>query len=140
MLDYKTGSKGPDDLHLRGGYAHWEEFPEYFKFELDGRSKRWIDLQLPLYQLWAEKTLLGEPGERVEVGIFNLPARIEEIGIHSWTGLNEELIERARICMVGVIEDLLDPADHCPITKVKDDDFENLFFHSPGCATNQFIQ
>ena len=140
LLDYKTGSKGPDDLHLRGGYAHWEEFPEYFKFELDGRSKRWIDLQLPLYQLWAEKTLLGEPGERVEVGIFNLPARIEEIGIHSWTGLNEELIERARICMVGVIEDLLDPADHCPITKVKDDDFENLFFHSPGCATNQFIQ
>ena len=139
MLDYKTGSKGPDILHLRGGYARWDEFPEYSRFEVEGKNKRWIDLQLPLYQLWAEKVLLKEGGESVEVGIFNLPAKEEEIGIHSWTELNETLIKQARRCAVGVIEDLLDPADHKPISKVEYDDFEQLFFHSPENATERFI-
>ncbi len=139
LLDYKTGSKGPDTLHLRGGYARWDEFPEYSRFEVEGKNKRWIDLQLPLYQLWAEKVLLKEGGESVEVGIFNLPAKEEEIGIHSWTELNETLIKQARRCAVGVIEDLIDPADHKPISKVEYDDFEQLFFHSPENATERFI-
>ena len=69
VLDYKTSARGktPEETHRRAG--------------------EWVDLQLPLY-----RHLLGEvPGigdhNLVDVGYFNVPARVEEIGIRTaeWT-------------------------------------------------------
>jgi ATP-dependent helicase/nuclease subunit B len=69
VLDYKTSARGrtPEESHRRAG--------------------AWVDLQLPLY-----RHLLGEvPGigdaALVDVGYFNVPARVEEIGIKTptWT-------------------------------------------------------
>lgn len=69
VLDYKTSARGrtPDESHRRAG--------------------QWVDLQLPLY-----RHLLGElPGigasALVDVGYFNVPARVEETGIKTptWT-------------------------------------------------------
>ncbi len=69
VLDYKTSARGrsPEESHRRAG--------------------AWVDLQLPLY-----RHLLGEvPGigdaAVVDVGYFNVPARVEEIGIKTpaWT-------------------------------------------------------
>ena len=72
------------------------------------------------------------------MGIYNLPAKEEEIGISLWTGLDDELMRKAMECAVGVIGDLLDPAEHQPISKVDYDDFEDLFFHSPHEAIEGF--
>jgi hypothetical protein len=52
--------------------------------------------------------------------------------------LDDELMGKAMKCTVGVIEDLLDPAEHRPISKVDYDDFEDLFFHSPEEAIERF--
>jgi RecB family exonuclease len=69
VLDYKTSARGrtPEESHRRAG--------------------EWVDLQLPLY-----RHLLGDvPGigasALVDVGYFNVPARIEETGIKTptWT-------------------------------------------------------
>ncbi len=67
VLDYKTSARGrtPEESHLRAG--------------------EWVDLQLPLY-----RHLLGElPGigaaALVDVGYFNVPARVEETGIRTPT-------------------------------------------------------
>jgi RecB family exonuclease len=67
VLDYKTSARGrtPEESHRRAG--------------------EWVDLQLPLY-----RHLLGElPGidaaAVVDVGYFNVPARVEETGIRTPT-------------------------------------------------------
>ena len=138
LLDYKTSSKGPEQLHLKGGVVRMDEYPKYAKFLVEGKTKRWTDLQLPLYRLWAEKALINKGGQSLEVGVFNLPAKEEEIGIHLWGNLDDELMKEAMNCAVGVIEDLLDPAEHHPISKVDYDDFEDLFFHSPEGAIELF--
>jgi RecB family exonuclease len=63
VLDYKTSARGrsPEESHRRAG--------------------AWVDLQLPLYR----HLLGGVPGivdaAVVDVGYFNVPARVEEIGI-----------------------------------------------------------
>ena len=138
LLDYKTSSKGPEKLHFKGGYVRMDEYPECTKFLIDGKAKRWTDLQLPLYRLWAEKALLHQNGQSLEVGIYNLPAKEEEIGIHLWKNLDDGLMKQAMNCAVGVLEDFLDPAEHRPISKVDYDDFEDLFFHSPEGAIELF--
>jgi ATP-dependent helicase/nuclease subunit B len=138
VLDYKTSSKGPEKLHIRGGTVRMEEYPECAKFLEGEKIRRWTDLQLPLYRFWAEKALLARSGQNIGVGIYNLPAKEEEIGISLWTGLDDELMRKAMKCAVGVIGDLLDPAEHQPISKVDYDDFEDLFFHSPNEAIGGF--
>ncbi len=74
VLDYKTSARGktPEQSHRRAG--------------------EWVDLQLPLY-----RHLLGEvPGigdaALVDVGYFNVPARVEEIGIKTaeWAAADYE--------------------------------------------------
>ena len=76
VLDYKTSAKAktPDKTHRK--------------------RDEWIDLQLPLYRhLLAEvpgfpcAKSAGSCLENVEVGYFNVPARVEEIGIRvaTWT-------------------------------------------------------
>ena len=110
LLDYKTSGKGPEELHLSGGYARLEEFPAFSRFECNGKVKRWLDLQLPLYRAWAERTLLKESGHSLEVGIFKVPAQPEEITIQIWDGLNDDLMESSMECARGIVRDLLDPA------------------------------
>ena len=139
LLDYKTSAKSPEDLHFRGGYARIEEFPEFCRFEWNGRPKRWLDLQLPLYRAWAERTLLRESGQSLEVGLFTVPAQPEEIGIQVWDGLQDELMESSMECARGIVRDLLEPAEHQPISKLEYDDFEDLFFHSPEEAIVGFV-
>lgn len=69
VLDYKTSARGrtPEESHRRAG--------------------AWVDLQLPLYRhLLAEVPGIGDAA-LVDVGYFNVPARVEEIGIKTptWT-------------------------------------------------------
>jgi len=79
VLDYKTSTRGktPEQSHRTAG--------------------EWVDLQLPLY-----RHLLGEvPGigdhNLVDVGYFNVPARVEEIGIQTadWTSADYDAADAA---------------------------------------------
>jgi RecB family exonuclease len=79
VLDYKTSARGksPEQSHRTAG--------------------EWVDLQLPLY-----RHLLGEvPGigdhALVDVGYFNVPARVEEIGIQTadWTSADYDAADAA---------------------------------------------
>ena len=69
VLDYKTSTRGktPEQSHRTAG--------------------EWVDLQLPLYRhLLADVPGIGDHN-LVDVGYFNVPARVEEIGIRTadWT-------------------------------------------------------
>ena len=98
-----------------------------------------MDLQLPLYRAWAERTLLKESGQSLEVGLFTVPAQPEEIGIQVWDGLQDELMESSMECARGIVRDLLEPARHQPISKLDHDDFKDLFFHSPEEAIGGIV-
>ena len=131
LLDYKTSEKGPKELHLKKSNLRMEEYPEYFFFEQNEKTMRWMDLQLPLYRIWAEKALLNKNAQGLEVGIYNVPALEDKIGPNMWPELDDELVAAAVTCAGGVLTDLLNPADHIPASKVAYDDFADLFFHSP---------
>ena len=138
LLDYKTSKKGPKELHLKNSKVRSEEYPNYFFFEQNEKTTRWIDLQLPLYKIWAEKVLLNKDILELEVGIYNVPALEEQFGPKMWTELKDGLLREAIVCVGGVLEDLLAPANHRPVSKVEYDDFENIFFHAPEDAIDQF--
>ena len=140
LIDYKTSDKGSKQLHLKKSSLRREEYPEYFFFERDGKTMRWMNLQLPLYRIWAEKALLNKDGPGLEVGIYNVPALEDKIGANMWLELDDELMEEAIICCGGIIKDLFNPADHKPASKVEYDDFADLFFHSPEEAVLGFAK
>ena len=139
LYDYKTSEKGPKVLHLKKSTVRMEEYPEFFFFDQNGKTMRWMDLQLPLYKIWAEKVLLSKEVQGMEVGIYNVPAKEEKIGPNMWTELDDELVREAGICAGRVLEDLLSPTDHRPVSKVEHDTFEDLFFHSPEDAVESFL-
>jgi hypothetical protein len=139
LYDYKTSEKGPKVLHLKKSTVRMEEYPEFFFFDQNGKTMRWMDLQLPLYKIWAEKVLLSKEVQGLEVGIYNVPAKEEKIGPNMWTELDDELVREAGICAGRVLEDLLSPTDHRPVSKVEHDTFEDLFFHSPEDAVESFL-
>ena len=138
LLDYKTSKKGPKELHLKNSKVRSEEYPNYFFFEQNEKTTRWIDLQLPLYKIWAEKVLLNKDILELEVGIYNVPALEEQFGPKMWTELKDDLLREAIVCVGGVLTDLLAPENHRPVSKVEYDDFENIFFHAPEDAIDQF--
>jgi ATP-dependent helicase/nuclease subunit B len=131
LLDYKTSEKGPKELHVKRSNLRMEEYPGYFFFDQNEKTMRWMDLQLPLYRIWAEKALLNKNAQGLEVGIYNVPALEDKIGPNMWPELDDELVAAAITCAGGVLTDLLNPADHIPASKVAYDDFADLFFHSP---------
>lgn len=140
LIDYKTSDKGSKQLHLKKSSLRSEEYPDYFFFEWDGKTMRWMNLQLPLYRIWAEKALVNKDGQGLEVGIYNVPALEDKIGANMWLELDDELMEEAIICCGGIIKDLFNPADHKPASKVEYDDFADLFFHSPEEAVLGFAK
>ncbi len=66
VLDYKTSDKNeePSKIHLG---PDSESAPEYARVEVDGKIRRWLDLQLPLYLMMAgaggclPEDLVGRP-------------------------------------------------------------------------------
>lgn len=88
VLDYKTGDGGesPEQTHGRGR----------------GESRRWVDLQLPLYHLLLPG-ILREDGstvvpqgeaEKVKLGYLLLPKRLDEVG-PSFADWGEDLLAEA---------------------------------------------
>ncbi len=94
VIDYKTGSAhqvreahlsaklNPDKLDLLS--------PKLFTFDTslkNGKIKqeRWINLQLPIYVLWAQSVYGGQP----TAAYYNLPPQSQNIDYSEWTGLHD---------------------------------------------------
>ena len=125
VLDYKSSDTpvDPSPAHLAPSAG---DEPEFMRLELDGKPKRWKDLQLPLYRMMLEQ----EYGSAVECGYFNLPKAVSRTGVAVWKELDADLIASAKECAEGVVDAIGNRVFWPPAEKVTWDDFETLFFDS----------
>jgi ATP-dependent helicase/nuclease subunit B len=125
ILDYKTSdsAKPPAELHLPGGAR--EDSRDYALVEVDGKVKRWADLQLPLYVRMLAP--LVDANSCIEAGYFNLPRESDGARVDIWQELTGSLLSRADDCAEGVIADIQSRRFWPPATRVQYDEFESLF-------------
>lgn len=133
LIDYKTSATASTafDAHLqplkRGEAA--ESYPEWMLYELpeDGKICRWVNLQLPMYCLWAEQHLASEG--KVDCAYVNLPKAIGDGGFSEWQGgMDAALLRSAKRCAEGVIAEVKRGNFWPPTEKLKYDDFKELGF------------
>jgi ATP-dependent helicase/nuclease subunit B len=140
IIDYKSSEKDkdPQKQHYRpiGKSERTIDFPACEILELNNKTSRWIDLQLPLYRmvLLSEMTL-GEPkclglgdlmrGE-VEAGYLVIPAKISDTSFTPFEGI-AELEQSARECLQGVLEAIREGV-FWPPRNPQYDDYQGLFF------------
>jgi len=103
LIDYKTSDtpKNPQQAHLvqlgkKGLPTH---VPEEALFELDGKTYRWINLQLPLYALAMRST--GKAN--IRVAYFNLAKTLDKSEFARWHDLTEAHLDSAYACAAAVI-------------------------------------
>lgn len=106
LIDYKTGNlpSHPKNAHivpLREKVVP-DHLPPETIFEKDGKSYRWINLQLPLY--WLAKKTSGE--KNIKTAYFNIGQTLEKSGISHWETFTEELSDSAKICATTVIKQI----------------------------------
>ena len=82
IIDYKTSDKpvAPIEAHLGTVKPDDENRPDWLKVAFNGKEKRWVDLQLPLYR----RALLAEFGPTLDCGYFNLPKAVSETNLAVW--------------------------------------------------------
>ena len=104
ILDYKTYKSArtnrPEITHY-GRPRDEGDLPESL-FELNGKPRRWRQLQLPLYRALAAFRWPDDPAPAV-TGYFMLPEKIEESGVMELT-LDEPLFESAMTCAAAVAD------------------------------------
>ena len=124
IIDYKTSDRGsgPEAVHL-GTPGHAPA--DYTLVDVNGKTRRWTDLQLPLYtELLRANGITGS--NDVDVAYFNLPKAATQTGVSVWEGLNRELIASAVTCASEVIRRIRDGVFWPPSDAVKYDDYESL--------------
>ncbi len=104
ILDYKTGdtAKSPAGEHIKQVTAatRMDLVKEYAVFEIEGKTWRWIDLQLALYRLGLREDY---PDAKIRCGYFNLPRALLEVGVQEWEPMDDALDPAAGRCAAGVI-------------------------------------
>lgn len=113
ILDYKSSrrAKSPEEAHCKKVNARVEEclrrfFPGLPLFERTGSGGRsaicrWINLQLPLYALWARTAY---PGRDVSVGYFNIPLNLDEVSVSGWSNMEDCLLDNAREWSLSIMD------------------------------------
>ena len=128
IIDYKTSDRetSPIKSHLS---SCRDDTPDFAAVTIDGKNKRWTDLQLPLYHrlLQANNILSGE----ADVAYFNLPKAVMQTGIYTWEGWTPSLAESAYHCAESIIEQIRKGVFWPPAPRVDYDDFETLFPSTP---------
>lgn len=136
LIDYKTSGKASSafEAHLKplGRGETAEDYPDWMLYELpeDGKTYRWVNLQLPVYCLWAQRHLVEEADQAlVNCAYVNLPKALGDGGYSPWPGgMDASLLRSAKTCAEGVIEEVKRGQFWPPTAKVKYDDFERLGF------------
>ena len=128
VIDYKTSDREitPVAAHLAGNR---EDTPEFAQVDVEGKTKRWIDLQLPLYHrlLQTNGILSGD----AELAYFNLPKAVMQTGLSMWEGLTPDLLNSALQCAETVVQRIQEGSFWPPASRVDYDDFELLFPAAP---------
>ena len=124
ILDYKTSDnpQKPDEAHFASAR---DEVADYMLVDVNGKQKRWTDLQLPLYRILLPKEEYTE--NKIELGYFNLPRATDDTAVVIWEDLNDDLVESARACAQCIVEDIRNRRYWPPMERVQYDDFESLF-------------
>ncbi|MCC5024676.1 MAG: PD-(D/E)XK nuclease family protein [Candidatus Synoicihabitans palmerolidicus] len=96
VIDYKTSDRpvSPIEAHLGTMRDEDADRPEWLQVERLGRTKRWVDLQLPLYR----RALVESHGREVECAYFNLPKAVGETSLEQWPEDEPELQSAAEYC------------------------------------------
>lgn len=107
IMDYKTFStrKSPANAHFGPASHNWLPAAEV---EISGKSKTWINLQLPLYRRILEHWYPKETGEHLaQTAYFVLPSDPNETVIDTFNELDEEgIYESALVCAEAVAEQI----------------------------------
>jgi len=124
ILDYKTSdnSQSPEKAHLD---PVSQDVADYMRITANGKEKRWVDLQLPLYKILLPEGEIFE--NQIELGYFNLPKAVNDTGVVIWEDFDGELLESARTCAESIVRDIQNRRFWPPAKKVTCDDFESLF-------------
>ncbi len=72
----------------------------------------------------------------MQLGYFNLPKAIKDTKMVFWDSLDDELLQAARICAEGVVEDIRHHRFWPPALKVEHDQFASLFHAEIGDCVN----
>ncbi|MBT3194401.1 MAG: hypothetical protein HN341_17790, partial [Verrucomicrobia bacterium] len=124
VIDYKTSDREITPLAAHLANAHEDTAP-FAQVEVDGKAKRWIDLQLPLYHhlLTAGGILTHE----AELAYFNLPKAVMQTGLSIWEGLTPALLESAYHCAEAIVGQISNGVFWPPAEHITYDDYATLF-------------
>lgn len=129
IIDYKTSDTpaSPQDTHL--GVCR-DTTPEFAQVSIGKKTKRWTDLQLPLYQLLLRAN--GLATENIEVAYFNLPKAIMQTGLAPWNNWTPALLDAAHQCAEAVVTQIQDAVFWPPSPRVDYDPFAFLLPAAPA--------
>lgn len=128
VIDYKTSRKKPEEAHHRKAREEMLADPNQSWKCFDdakGRTRCWVDLQLPLYaRAVAAQLAKGAP---VEAAYFLLPATVGEVKLHSWEDLGATTLDAAEACAREAVGRIREGIFWPPSEDIRFDDFEGLF-------------
>ena len=131
LYDYKTADnpKTPAAAHLATATAATtpKHLPGGAFFDLDGKTYRWTDLQLPLYALAAREAY--PETRRPRLAYINLAKTLDKSAFDYWDDFTEAHLDSARECAVEVIQQIKTGVFWPPNAKLREsyDDFAALF-------------
>lgn len=99
-----------------------------------GKARRWVDLQVPLYQLALSSRFPGVP---VAAGYATLGRTLEEVRIDLWDGLDEGVLSSAAACAAGVVAAIREGRFWPPNERMPEwDDFHSLLSPTAEAAVD----
>ncbi len=135
ILDFKTKKKPTPVIkaHLRSPKRSEEPngFPSWKLTNLKGKAQVWTNLQIPLYLLALASRF---PQQECVSGYVQLGATKGDVHLDLWQALDEELLESARLCALGVIENIQNHHFWPPAERPHYDNFAALLFGDPEAA------
>jgi ATP-dependent helicase/nuclease subunit B len=135
VLDYKTSAKAanPEEAHLAflRKNASWPpEFAHVAPEPAKVRSRRWVDLQLPLYR-YVAGLALGASFKQTRLAYFNVPQIASEAGVQEWVDYSRELEDAMLGCARGVQRAIAHGCFWPPNPHPQYDDLEELLALHP---------
>lgn len=137
LLDFKTKAKPKRVVaaHLRKLKRQEEEenFPSWQLVSCLLPAHCWTNLQIPLYLLALSKRF---PNQSVKSGYVQLGASKGDVLLDLWDELDEELLESARLCAVGVVQRIQERVFWPPAENPEYDSFSDLLLGDAASAVD----
>ena len=128
ILDYKTSAKAinPDRAHLKNiTQSSSDSTPDWRTYISGKKSRKWINLQIPLY-VHAAKLIFEK--ENIGSGYFNLGNTQSSMKIEMWDDLKEDLMESSITCAENVSKEISDCNFWPPSDSPKYNNYSEIIF------------